>query len=809
MNGQHLLLAKSQRRMENGRWTHPVSVLGHSKSVLEAASAILGEIKDFLPPEVDRSKLRTLATVAGLLHDIGKANDLFQGILSRESSAFPRLGWDQRQPILHEGLSALIVVGSVDEAREFSDHLASADGPFREWGEADEREKALWMLAWVVGGHHLRMHWSENGLVETVRDAGIPPGPIHFHGNFLGEVWQREFADDLCDAPYVPDFSIPTDPRDSDKHHVALMGDFGVESEDRGESLSPEEKRLLAFAKAIVIAADAAGSALWKRDRDDERVRRENGIRTSLRNHCRREKLMEVVRDRLNLPGNADYEATLHPFQRRVRDSRESRVVLEAACGSGKTVAAYEWAQRHVETGRKLIVCYPTTGTAAAGFEDYLLEQGKLERTLVTSRADVDVRRMLANRDDPGHPDRDQDLELLMKQESLQAWSQQAIAATADFVLGLTQNHRRSLFSFPAIVKGAIVFDEIHSYDAKMFGSLVRFLKVFPNVPVLLMTASLQPSRREALKKLGVGYELIPGDDEEERKGRYRLEWCEGQASAPDEWWDDVQDTLVKGKKGEKVLWVCNTVGNAVRIYEEAKERLGGDAKRILFHSRFCYRHRVKRQDEILAAFAEDGTPCLAVTTQVCEMSLDISANLLVTALPPFPALVQRMGRLNRRRENPDGRCLVHDYGGMDGGRSPYADLPYSRADLEASRGAIRGLVEEDKVLSQRDLKNALEGMPETSDNIKFGSVWLDGGWESKQANLREGEATRQVLLAEHEDRIREQIKEIGERGAVREWLVPILTSTLEKDKNVRIEGQIRKYPLVSGVKYDRETGAR
>ena len=801
MNGQHLLLAKSQRRMENGRWTHPVSVLGHSKSVLEAARAILVEIEDFLPPEVDRSKLRTLATVGGLLHDIGKANDLFQGILSRESSAFPRLGRDQRQPIRHEGLSALIVVGYVDEAREFSDHLASADGPFREWGEADEREKALWMLAWVVGGHHLRMHWSENGLVETVRDAGIPPGPIHFHGNYLGEVWQREFADDLCDAPYVPDFSIPTDPRDSDKHHVALMEDFGWESKDRSESLSPEEERLLAFAKAIVIAADAAGSALWKRGTGDEEVRLENGIRTSLRNHCRRENLMGVVRDRLDRPENADYEATLHPFQRRVRDSRESRVVLEAACGSGKTVAAYEWAQRHVETGRKLFVCYPTTGTAAAGFEDYLLVQGKLERTLVTSRADVDVRRMLANRDDPGHPDRNEDQELLMKQESLQAWGQQVIAATADTVLGLMQNHRRSLFSFPAIVKSAIVFDEIHSYDSKMFGSLVRFLKAFSNIPVLLMTASLQRSRREALEKLDVGYELIPGDDEEERKGRYRLEWCEGQASAPDEWWDDVQDTL---DKGEKVLWVCNTVGNAVRIYEKAEEKLRGDAKRILFHSRFCYRHRVKRQDEVLAAFAEDG-PCLAVTTQVCEMSLDISANLLVTALPPFPALVQRMGRLNRRRENPDGaRCLVHDYGGM-GGRSPYADLPYNRADLEASRGAIRSLVDGDKVLSQRDLKNALEGMPETSDNIKFGSVWLDGGWESKQSNLREGEPTRQVLLAEHEDRIRESIKEVGERAAVREWLVPILTSA----KGVRTEGQIRKYPLVSGVKYDRETGAR
>ena len=59
---------------------------------------------------------------------------------------------------------------------------------------------------------------------------------------------------------------------------------------------------------------------------------------------------------------------------------------MEAACGGGKTIAAYEWARKHIEAGRKLIICYPTTGTAAAGFEDYLLTQGDLERKLMTSR---------------------------------------------------------------------------------------------------------------------------------------------------------------------------------------------------------------------------------------------------------------------------------------------------------------------------------------------------------------------------------------------------------------------------------------
>ena len=542
-------------------------------------------------------------------------------------------------------------------------------------------------------------------------------------------------------------------------------------------------------------------------------------MRASLRNHCKQEELKEIVRTRLNkVDKNTDYETKLYPFQRRVRDVREARVVLEAACGGGKTIAAYEWARKRAEAGRKLIICYPTTGTAAAGFEDYLLTQGDLERKLMTSRAGVDIRRMLANKankpeaiDAEGrrlrHPNRDEDLENLMKRESLQAWGQQAIAATADFVLGLVQNHRRGLFSFPAIVKSAIVFDEIHSYDAKMFGSLVRFLRAFPNVPALLMTASLQPSRRKALESAGVDYELISGDDEAEKADRYRLEWHESdkkQSDAtedkikpvvPDKYWIAVKEAL---DNNGKVLWVCNTVADAVRIYDEA-EKLGGDVKRILFHSRFCYRHRVDRQNKILAAFNEDKTPCLAVTTQVCEMSLDVSADLLVTALPPFPALMQRMGRLNRRLENPDGDyCLAYDYDGMDG-------RPYRRADLKAARDAVRKLAEERRVLCQRDLKNALDGMPEKVDDIKFHSAWLDGGWESKQATLREGDATVPVLLAQHEDDIRERINKIGKSAAIKEWLVPIL----HDKKGIHVLRRINSYPLVSGVKYDEEKGAR
>ena len=350
-----------------------------------------------------------------------------------------------------------------------------------------------------------------------------------------------------------------------------------------------------------------------------------------------------IVRD---IQGRNPNFSALRPFQERTAKT-PSPAVLIAACGGGKTVAAYEWAKQY--EGRKLFFCYPTTGTASAGFADYLFAQSQLERDLIHSRAEVDIERMTRNGGESG-----EERESFLKIESLRAWGQQVIACTVDTVLGLVQNNRRALFSFPAIIKGAIVFDEIHSYDEKLFGALVRFLWAFPQIPVLLMSASLPKNRLDALSEaLGKQWQIpIQGDESEEGRERYLLGWNEKR----DDCWDAVSETL--RNKG-KVLWVCNTVGDAIRVYRQAKEKVPEIAP-LLYHSRFRYKDRVDIQDRVLVAFKEKAPPCLAVTTQVCEMSLDISAQLMVTALPPFPSLVQRLGRLNRRGEVEEGaQCYV------------------------------------------------------------------------------------------------------------------------------------------------------
>ncbi|OLE49412.1 MAG: CRISPR-associated helicase Cas3', partial [Cyanobacteria bacterium 13_1_40CM_2_61_4] len=316
-------------------------------------------------------------------------------------------------------------------------------------------------------------------------------------------------------------------------------------------------------------------------------------------------------------------------------ESAAPATIVVAGCGNGKTVAAYLWAKRWA-LGKKLFFAYPTTGTTSAGFEDYLLAQTHLERALIHGRAQVDLQAMIGSpEDDP--------FEAASRLDSLKAWGQQVIACTVDTVLGLIQNQRRGLFSAPAISCGAFVFDEVHNYDKRLFGELLTFLRMFPGAPVLLMSASIPPARLDALRRILGGHmsEVIPGEPELENRPRYRME----SRSSPEECWPEVLRSL---ERGEKVLWVCNTVGDALKVlkHESAKH-----IPSLIYHSRFRYRDRVERQKDVLAAFAPTAPPCLVVATQVCEMSLDISAGLLITALAPLPALVQRMGRLNRFAE--------------------------------------------------------------------------------------------------------------------------------------------------------------
>lgn len=100
----------------------------------------------------------------------------------------------------------------------------------------------------------------------------------------------------------------------------------------------------------------------------------------------------------------------------------------------------------------------------------------------------------------------------------------------------------------------------------------------------------------------------------------------------------------------QKILVVCNQVKRAQSLYEELSE-LYPEVDRMLIHSRFKRKDRARLENMLRDDYNNmKDKPCIVVSTQVVEVSLDISFDIMITECAPIDALIQRFGRINRKR---------------------------------------------------------------------------------------------------------------------------------------------------------------
>lgn len=114
----------------------------------------------------------------------------------------------------------------------------------------------------------------------------------------------------------------------------------------------------------------------------------------------------------------------------------------------------------------------------------------------------------------------------------------------------------------------------------------------------------------------------------------------------------DVVDEIVRKavKDSLKVLIICNQVKRAQDMFDFVSEAFP-DVKKMLMHSHFKRKDRNRLETELKERFnAMHGSPCIVVATQVVEVSLDISFDMMITECAPIDALIQRFGRVNRKR---------------------------------------------------------------------------------------------------------------------------------------------------------------
>jgi CRISPR-associated endonuclease/helicase Cas3 len=811
----------AKRKQEVGS----ASYRGHIHQVMISTDVLLKEMGEQILQQlgllqsVSIEEFVQATQLAAYLHDWGKANQHFQEMVRlkslnqalkilKESGQAPSVKELQLQKLQKQLSRSSQLRGYRQMIRHevISGILALQVEVYRAWLREKYSHETLMIAVWAAMGHHLKAGLGRNQQLQG-EITYIPTGT----------------GDELRIYTQHPDFRailamgqktlglpkmLPQHDQEvwSKQELLQAMDDLLDEFTEFEQDLSEEKQRLIAAVKATVIAADLAGSALPKEDGETFEDFKE-WMQEVLQLTLLPESMEDLLRERLG-------GKCLYPFQEQVAGSPHRVTWLSAGCGGGKTVAAYAWAKEKA-LGRKLFFCYPTTGTASQGFIDYVHETkiDGIEAALMHSRADLDRELLFSGDSDPLEADAEK---VDARLSAFQAWRNRLIVCTVDTVLGLIQNNRKPLYAWPAVANAAFVFDEVHAYDKRLFGALLKFLRTFRGAPVLLMSASFTTQQRqkiqEVLTELGeeISEEPIPGRADLEALARYDIEWFPeiSESKGATEIWQPVIKTL---QHHGKVLWVTNSVQSCIELYREAQEKLGQQLphlKPLIYHSRYRYKDRLEKHNAVIEAFKEDESKgVLAITTQVCEMSLDINADLLISALAPASAVIQRLGRLNRRMESSDeGSRLALIYNWQD--QYPYAEEEQQTGyQLMQRTAGSRGV-------SQTDLATIL-GELNAREESEVYSCWLEGNWATYPDSLRESGGTVTVLLQEDINQIRQATEERQkidkDWSFMREaqaWSVPIRIP--QPSTKLREWRRCRFYPIAPSdeIIYSEETGA-
>jgi CRISPR-associated endonuclease/helicase Cas3 len=278
-----------------------------------------------------------------------------------------------------------------------------------------------------------------------------------------------------------------------------------------------------------------------------------------------------------------------------------------------------------------------------------------------------------------------------------------------------------------------VILDEIHTYSdvgRSMVLEIVRTLLRLDcsiHIGTATMPSLLYNEVLKLLKEYGEAYEVKLPDEVLDGFDRHIVHKMESEKEI-----DSVLATAFEQK--EKVLVIFNTVQRAQKEYRRLSERFP-EVPAMLIHSRFRRGDRVKLENRLKKEFNGDGSaeygnglnPCLVISTQVVEVSLDISFDRMITQVAPLDALIQRFGRINRKRsKNTIGKYKPVHVIKLNG-----KALPYKAETLQASYEQLPN----GKVLKERSLQAKIDAVYPTLDTkgIDVHLIFHNGKYRIKE----------------------------------------------------------------------------
>jgi len=344
---------------------------------------------------------------------------------------------------------------------------------------------------------------------------------------------------------------------------------------------------------------------------------------------------------------------TLHSYQKKA-GLAEGNLILQAPTGSGKTLAALLWVQRNQKKNGRVFYSLPNTASINAMYLRLREYYGKTNVGLLHSRALASLYAMWEDDESVSQLTRQRDARLASSL-AREMWYPVRVC-TPHQILRYTLHGRgweTMLSEFP---NSCFVFDEVHAYDPVVTGFVVATAKflIENNASCLFLSATMPNFIRKMLESEipSIGFIAPSLDDQSDRKilekKRHNLRISDGSILT------NINDIAAAINNSNSTLIVCNHVPSAQTVYKEILKKGVKDA--LLLHSRFCRRDR----DNIERSL-QRRIPKVLVATQVVEVSLDVDFEQAFSEPAPIDAMVQRLGRVNRKGERSPANVVVFE----------------------------------------------------------------------------------------------------------------------------------------------------
>ncbi|MBI3946594.1 MAG: CRISPR-associated helicase Cas3' [Armatimonadetes bacterium] len=479
--------------------------------------------------------------------------------------------------------------------------------------------------------------------------------------------------------------------------------------------------------------------------------------------------------------------------------------IIEAPMGEGKTEAAIYLAEHwRRATGRDgAYIALPTAATSNQMHDRYAAFIAERHPAAARPRL-VHGMAWLLDDDSPlAPPNLDADEEDAAEQARSLDWfrpTKRALLApegvgTIDQALMAALHVRHGFLRLLGLGSKVLIVDEVHAYDAYMTTILERLLAWCRalGTPVILLSATLSHAQKQRLAHAYAGSAPLPpaadvhdpyplltfvspeGDARmapvrgtDALRRRLRIQCHRGLLHDPDA---TARLVAVQVSAGGCACVLANTVNTAQAIYRallrmrdsdpEFKDTLR-DCELLLFHARFRAERRQDVERQVVDLFGsnarKEGKPtrprrAILVATQVVEQSLDVDFDVMVSDLAPVDLLLQRSGRLHRHERGirPTGsdpvlHVLLPDAGSYDFGNTGRI---YQPEPLLRTLALLAAYPEFHLPAHFRPLIEGCYGEAPLPDGVVDPACLARAAADHQQALAREASLARQHLIPE------------------------------------------------------------